>query len=125
MATILIVLGIGTSIAALILTLLGCAALIKQARAGAAPAAEMTNTMPTIALIGKGTYPAEPGVLLNTLWEHLPNAECQAGKCGGCKVRLVEGQVRWIRDPVAEVDRRTHVLACSCEAQGSVRCALN
>ncbi len=125
MVTALIVLGIGTSVAALILTLLGSAALIMQARAGQAPAGILTNTLPTITLIGKGSYPAEPGVLLNTLWEHLPNAECQAGECGGCKLRLLEGEVRWIREPVAEVDRASHVLACSCEARGSVRCALN
>ncbi len=67
--------------------------------------------------------PAEPGVLLNTLWEHLITAECQQGECGGCRVRLLEGQVRWVREPQAEVDRRTHILACSCEPLGTVRCA--
>jgi ferredoxin len=66
---------------------------------------------------------AEPGVLLNTLWEHLTTAECQQGECGGCRLRLLDGQVRWIREPQVEIDRSTHILACSCEPLGTVRCA--
>lgn len=65
----------------------------------------------------------EPGVLLNTLWEHLTTAECQQGECGGCRLRLLEGEVRWIREPQAAVDRSSEILACSCEPIGSVRCA--
>ena len=74
-------------------------------------------------LEGQDALAVEPGVLLNTLWEHLPNAECQSGECGGCKLRLLEGTVTWIREPVAELNRKTHILACSCEAVGSIRCA--
>ena len=66
---------------------------------------------------------AEPGVLLNTLWEHITTAECQQGECGGCRLRLLEGQVRWIREPQVDIDRGTHILACSCEPVGAVRCA--
>ncbi|MGA1349467.1 MAG: 2Fe-2S iron-sulfur cluster-binding protein [Burkholderiaceae bacterium] len=66
---------------------------------------------------------AEPGVLLNTLWEHLTHAECQQGECGGCRLKLMDGEVRWIRDPQASVNRQTEILACSCEPLGSLRCA--
>lgn len=76
-----------------------------------------------IHLEGEQPLAAEPGVLLNTLWEHLTTAECQQGECGGCRLRLLDGEVRWIREPVVQIDRRTHVLACSCEPVGSVRCA--
>lgn len=75
-------------------------------------------------LEGQTPLVAEPGVLLNTLWEHLQTAECQQGECGGCRLRLIEGDVRWIRDPQIEIDRRTHILACSCEPLGTVKCAL-
>lgn len=77
----------------------------------------------TVHLDGEGQIPTEPGVLLNTLWEHLPNAECHAGECGGCKLRLLEGGVIWIREPVAQLDQKDHILACSCEAVGQIRCA--
>ena len=30
---------------------------------------------------------------------------------------------RWARDPQVEIDRDTHILACSCEPIGVVRCA--
>lgn len=66
---------------------------------------------------------AEPGVLLNTLWEHVTAAECQQGECGGCRLRLLDGEVRWIREPQVEIDKRTHILACSCEPMGNLRCA--
>jgi hypothetical protein len=78
----------------------------------------------SITLEGKGSFTPEPGVLLDTLWEHLPNASCQSGECGGCKLRLLEGQVNWIREPIVEIDRRTHILACSCQALSPLRCAL-
>jgi len=79
----------------------------------------------SVVLEGKGPLPLEQGVLLNTLWEHLPSADCQSGECGGCKVRLLEGEVRWIRQPLAQFDRSTHILACSCEPLGPVRCAVD
>lgn len=78
----------------------------------------------TVNLQNKGVFEVEPGVLLNTLWEHLPNAACQSGECGGCKLRLLEGSVAWIREPIISIDRQTHILACSCEAHGSLRCAI-
>ena len=141
------------AIAALVgiaMTLVGIVALLRNRRSSKSLTAKSSNTsgssetavaasMPTanptsfaepspataasVTLEGKGTFAAEPGVLLNTLWEHLPNAECQEGECGGCKMRLLEGKVHWIREPVVEVDRRTHFLACSCEATGSIQCA--
>lgn len=89
-----------------------------------APSSAPATAAPALVLFeDQAPLQAEPGVLLNTLWEHLTTAECQQGECGGCRLRLLEGQVRWIREPQAEVDRRTHILACSCEPIGSVRCA--
>ena len=70
----------------------------------------------TLHLQGHGDVPLESGVLLNSLWEHLPKADCQSGECGGCKLKLRQGQVTWIREPQAQVDRSCEILACSCEA---------
>jgi ferredoxin len=121
MATyLIIIIGIAGLIGGLALTGVGVAALMHHRRRRvAAP----TPAVPKITLEGKGEFAVEPGVLLNTLWEHLPDAACQAGECGGCKLRLLSGEVAWIRDPATEVDRSTHILACSCEARGSLRCA--
>ena len=119
---------VGTSLmAALVLVLLGTWQLMRQRGAVPTPA-DVPVTRParqpvSVHLEGKGPLTVEPGVLLNTLWEHLPNAECQAGECGGCKVRLLEGEVTWVREPEAEINRQTHILACSCEAVGPIRCA--
>jgi hypothetical protein len=121
MATYLIIaLGIAGLIGGVILSGIGIAALARHRKSR--PVAT-TPAKPTISLEGKGDFPVEPGVVLNTLWEHLPDASCQAGECGGCKLRLIAGEVSWIREPVADVDRSTHILACSCEARGSLRCA--
>lgn len=87
------------------------------------PAAGAPDAL-TVELAGVGPLPVEPGVLLNTLWEHLPDADCQNGECGGCRVRLLAGEVTWIREPVAPIDRRVDILPCSCEAVTSLRCAL-
>lgn len=94
--------------------------------AATATATAMLAAAPSPALVhfeDQPALPAEPGVLLNTLWEHLLTAECRQGECGGCRLRLLEGQVRWIREPQASVDRSTEILACSCEPIGIVRCA--
>jgi ferredoxin len=121
MATyLIIVLGIAGLIGGIALTGVGIASLMRHRRQVEAP---WSPSVPKISLDGKGEFAVEPGVVLNTLWEHLPDAACQAGECGGCKLRLLSGEVAWIRDPVAEVDRSTHILACSCEARGSLRCA--
>jgi ferredoxin len=115
-ATLILILG-GLSLAgAILLTGAGLAVLARHRRA-ASPAPI------TIILEGR-EYPAEPGVILNTLWEHLPDAACQSGECGGCKVRLLEGSVDWTREPTANINRRTHILACSCQARTPLKCAL-
>lgn len=126
-APILIGLGLlclGGSIA---LTLTGIRyLLVRPGKAVVAPAASASapaTPVATVHLEGIGTLALEAGVLLNTLWEHLPHAECQSGECGGCKMKLLEGKVHWIRDPVVEINRQTHILACSCEAAGPIRCA--
>lgn len=118
-----IIIGLGaiSILTAFILTAYGLQAIFayRRVRQSLAPQAVTVN------LENKGIFTAEPGVLLNTLWEHLPNAVCQSGECGGCKMRLLEGNVAWIREPVVAIDRRTHILACSCEAHGSIRCAVD
>lgn len=128
--------GLLSLLAALGMTLVGAGALLRQksmrnavparslATPAAAPVDDAAPPAPSVVLEGKGLLALEPGVLLNTLWEHLPNADCQSGECGGCKVRLLQGQVRWIREPMAQFDRSTHVLACSCEPVGAVHCAV-
>ena len=93
------------------------------------PAPVQAPTLPiqtTLHLQGHGDIPLEPGVLLNSLWEHLPKADCQSGECGGCKIKLLKGQVNWIREPQVQVDRSCEILACSCEAAAghSVVCAV-
>jgi len=128
-------LGLLSLLTALGMTLVGVGASLRQkprrdampAPSPATPAIALGDAAPptpSVELEGKGLLPLEQGVLFNTLWEHLPNADCQSGECGGCKVRLLQGQVRWIREPVAQFDRSTHVLACSCEPVGAVRCAV-
>ena len=122
--TIILILGSISLVAGLILSLMGIHALVRQRRAAAS--APANNPLPiTVRLDDKGPFTPEPGVLLNTLWEHLPNAACQSGECGGCKMRLLEGQVEWIREPIAEIDRSTHILACSCKPLTPLRCALD
>jgi len=134
---ILLGLGLLSLAAALGMTLVGLNALWGQWAARkaasqrsvalAAPTkhGEATLSQPSVVLEGIGALPVEPGVLLNTLWKYLPNAECQSGECGGCKVRLLEGEVRWIREPVVHFDRSIYVLACSCEPLGPVRVAVD
>jgi len=133
---ILLGLGLLSLVTAVGMTLVGLSALWGQrtARKGASkhsmtsvPSCQTAAAplAPSVVVEGKGSLPLEPGVLLNTLWEYLPNAECQSGECGGCKVRLLEGEVRWIREPVVHIDRSIYVLACSCEPLGPVRVAVD
>ncbi len=128
----LLVLGLSgvAVLAALLLTVMGIQQIATARSLPAKPGAgaeqstdAIAGAAPSVHLEGAGMVAVEPGVLLNTLWEHLPNAECQSGECGGCKLRLLEGSVNWIREPVAEINRQTHILACSCEAAGPIRCA--
>ena len=105
-------------LAGVALTLWG---LLQLARHRKAPKVNAPNT---ISIEGHETLPIESGVLLNTLWAHLPNAECQAGECGGCKVQLLSGNVKWLQEPVVDVDRNTHFLACSCVATSDIHCKL-
>lgn len=132
-APIVLAIGLACLVGAVLLTLFGLLqiGLGRRSRpsAAVAPTAAGLATAPPasqpvwVHLDGEAPLPAEPGVLLNTLWEHITTAECQQGECGGCRLRLLEGQVRWVREPQVEIDRRTHILACSCEPLGTVRCA--
>lgn len=129
---IILVLGILSFVAAVVMTVVGVGALVAQRTGRKNTQTQKTFVQtpiipqtPSVVLEGKGALELEQGVLLNTLWEHLPNAECQSGECGGCKVRLISGQVNWIREPVVEFNRDTHVLACSCEPVGRVHVALD
>lgn len=132
-APIVLVVGAVCLLAAALLTLFGLLQTglgRRRVRSGttlplspALPAASERSQPAMVHLEGQASLPAEPGVLLNTLWEHITTAECQQGECGGCRLRLLEGQVRWVREPQVALDRSTHILACSCEPLGSVRCA--
>lgn len=66
----------------------------------------------------------EEGVLLNSLWAQLPNADCKEGECGGCRVKLLCGEVDWIRKPVYQLQDKNHILPCSCVAKTSLECEL-
>ena len=82
------------------------------------------TTEPLSLSINGENLPIEEGVLLNTLWAHLPDAECKEGECGGCRVRLLSGDIEWIRKPVYKLDDETHFLPCSCRAKTSLVCEL-
>lgn len=83
------------------------------------------NTIEPLSLSINGeSLPIEEGVLLNTLWAHLPDAECKEGECGGCQVKLLNGVIEWIRKPVYKLDDETHFLPCSCRAKTSLVCEL-
>ncbi|MBU3565617.1 2Fe-2S iron-sulfur cluster-binding protein [Polynucleobacter sp. MWH-HuK1] len=66
--------------------------------------------------------PIEEGVLLNTLWAHLPDADCKEGECGGCRVKLLKGDIEWVRNPIYQLTDTTHILPCSCRAKTSLVC---
>ena len=66
----------------------------------------------------------EEGVLLNTLWAHLPEADCKEGECGGCRVKLLKGDIEWIRKPIYQLVDPAHILPCSCKAKTSLVCEL-
>lgn len=124
MAAIVVLVVAGLSLAgAALLTLYGLAQLAGGRRRRPAAAVASPAAQALVHFEDQAPLAAEPGVLLNTLWEHITTAECQQGECGGCRLRLLEGQVRWIREPQVDIDRRTHILACSCEPIGAVRCA--
>jgi hypothetical protein len=114
----LIVVGALSVLAGLALLLWGVAQLALHRKA------RTVDVPHTVTLKGHGVLPPEPGVLLNTLWAHLPNAECQSGECGGCKVQLLSGDVKWVQEPVVDVNRTTHFLACSCVASSPIHCKL-
>jgi hypothetical protein len=94
-------------LAAVLFTLWGVVWGVSFRRAVKPPLAPVQTAKTSLQLQGHGDVPLEPGVLLNSLWEHLPQADCQSGECGGCKLKLLQGQ--------AQVDRSCEILACSCE----------
>lgn len=102
-------------LAAVLFTFWGLVWGVSFRRAVKPPLAPVQTAKTSLQLQGHGDVPLEPGVLLNSLWEHLPQADCQSGECGGCKLKLLQGQVQWIREPQAQVDRSCEILACSCE----------
>ena len=103
-------------LAAVLFTFWGLVWGVSFRRAVKPPLTPVQTAKTSLQLQGHGDVPLEPGVLLNSLWEHLPQADCQSGECGGCKLKLLQGQVQWIREPQAQVDRSCEILACSCEA---------
>lgn len=75
-------------------------------------------------LINGENIPIEEGVLLNTLWAHLPDADCKEGECGGCRIKLLKGNVEWVRKPIYKLENQSYILPCSCKAKTSLVCEL-
>lgn len=50
----------------------------------------------------------------------IPNhAECRAGFCGSCRVRMAEGDVEYIRETIA-FTHPGEILPCSCRPCGEI-----
>ena len=50
---------------------------------------------------------------------HAVEFQCRSGYCGSCRTRLIDGQVRYIREPLAYVGRN-EVLPCCCVTDSMV-----
>lgn len=44
---------------------------------------------------------------------HAVEFQCRSGYCGSCRTRLIDGNVRYLREPLAYVGRN-EVLPCCC-----------
>lgn len=64
--------------------------------------------------------------LLATLETHdcAPPAECRAGTCGACRMRLLDGEVRWLTAGQADL-ADGEILPCICAAVGDLRLGVN
>lgn len=62
--------------------------------------------------------------LLATLEAHLraPASECRSGSCGQCRMRLLDGRVRWLLAPELKSDDG-EILPCVCVPEGDIRLA--
>jgi ferredoxin-NADP reductase len=62
--------------------------------------------------------------LLATLEIHdlAPESECRAGTCGRCRLRLLEGRVKWLLDTDLAL-ARDEILPCVCLPEGDIRLA--
>lgn len=74
---------------------------------------------------GGGTFvtAAEP-TLLAALENHdlAPVADCRAGTCGECRMRLLTGEVRWLAEAGLPL-RQDEILPCVCAAAGNISVA--
>lgn len=61
------------------------------------------------------TFTGEHHSLLDFLEQHrVPiEAQCRAGHCGTCRIRLLRGQVTYQQQPLACI-RRGEILPCCC-----------
>lgn len=62
--------------------------------------------------------------LLATLEAHrlAPPSDCRAGTCGVCRMRLLDGEVRWLAEPGLQL-AADEFLPCICAAAGDLRAA--
>jgi ferredoxin-NADP reductase len=64
--------------------------------------------------------------LLATLEAHqlAPASDCRAGTCGECRMRLLDGQVRWLAEPGLAL-AEDEFLPCVCAAAGNLSVAVS
>jgi hypothetical protein len=120
---ILAVAGLLVLAVALVWTVQGLWALWRQRQPAAVERGPADGSGFKVQVYGGASYISEAGVLLNTLGDILPNAECRAGECGGCRMRLLSGKVHWVAEPQIPVNRDKEFLPCSCIAASDLLCA--
>lgn len=116
----LISLSLIVSFVAIVLFAYGLILLIQSAINFRIPE-QSTREQLSLAINGENLL-IEDGVLLNTLWAHLPDADCKEGECGGCRVKLLKGNVEWVRKPIYQLEDQAYILPCSCKAKSSLVC---
>lgn len=59
--------------------------------------------------------------LLNTLEDNNVQVEyqCREGYCGSCRCKLVSGEVDWVREPLAFMNK-SEILPCCVKPKGDI-----
>ncbi len=50
--------------------------------------------------------------------------QCRQGFCGSCRVKLIEGKVRYFEEPIAFIPEN-HILTCCCRAKSDLSVELS